>query len=83
MRLGKIQKLIVKNLYEVGDRGMYFGSTTRCKDLYGLDLEQVERSLEGLRRQRIVYREGSLPITKLSLWVYTKYSAEEIGRMTK
>lgn len=81
MKLGKIQKLIVKNLYRVGDTGMWIGSTTKCRDFAGLDLEQVERSLEGLKKQRIIYRQGI--VTKLMPWVYAKYSADDIARLTR
>lgn len=80
MKLGPIQRIIVRTLYAVGDTGAFFGSTTRIKELQGLDLQQVERALESLIHRDIIYQEGISH--KLSSWVYAKYSADEIRSMT-
>jgi len=57
-RLGKIQQDIVRFLSRCKDYRGYIGSTCRAEELAGLDLEQVERSLEGLKRRGIVRKEG-------------------------
>ena len=62
MRLGSIQKDIIKILRECNpDIGVFFGSTSKHRELAGLDLIQVDRALAGLERRRIIRKEGPLP----------------------
>ena len=61
MRLGKIQQIIVDHLAQCSDVGGYFGASTKCSGLWGYDLAQVQRALEGLIRRGIVRKEGPLP----------------------
>lgn len=58
MKLGSIQKDIVRFLDRCGSVGGYIGSTCKAEELRGLDWEQVERSLQGLLRRNIIRKEG-------------------------
>ena len=58
MRLGKIQQDIVSYLSHCGEHGGVICSTTKASEFRGLDLEQVQRSIEALLRRGIIRREG-------------------------
>lgn len=56
MRLGKIQKQIVEYLKLQGPNGGYIGSAPNAGLLLGYTREEVERSMEALKRRGIVVR---------------------------
>lgn len=62
MRLGKIQRGIVSYLSRCPETGGVICSTTKAEEFQGLDLEQVERAIEGLLRRGIIRRKGILYI---------------------
>lgn len=58
VQLGAIQKGIITYLSRCGENGGAICSTTKAPEFRGLDLEQVERSLAGLIKRNIIYRDG-------------------------
>jgi hypothetical protein len=56
--MGLTQQRIMAYLEDCGERGGVINSGTKDERFRGLDLEQVERSLEGLKKRNLIYKEG-------------------------
>ncbi len=58
MKIGKIQRDVLRVICRCAPNGVYIGSTTRALELRGYDLEQVEDALARLARKIVVKRRN-------------------------
>lgn len=60
MKLGAIQRSVVSFLSRAPKHRAVICSTTKAAEFRGLDLEQVERALQGLIKRGIIQKKGIL-----------------------